>query len=41
MWKDKIILKWFLKKEDVCVHWIKLAHDKKPVAIMKLSLFDS
>ena len=25
----------------VCVHWIKQTHDKKPVAIMKLNLFDS
>jgi len=45
MWKDGITLKWFLNKEDVCVcvcvYWIKLAHEKKPMAIMKFSLFDS
>jgi hypothetical protein len=31
----------FLKKKDVCVHLIKLAHDKKPVAIRQFSLFDN
>jgi hypothetical protein len=38
MWKDGITLKWFLKNEDMCVHWI---NEKEPVVIMKLSLFDS